>query len=75
MNSWLANLNRLIRAVPVGETIDADTADDWGRLSSADKVARAERRAREAHRAGDADLARKWRGIAAEIAGHHKLGG
>jgi len=41
MNSWLDKLDKVIRAVPVGAKIDSDTADDWGRLSGVEKVARA----------------------------------
>ena len=74
MNALLDKIGQLTRTRPAGQGDPNSGIDDWGRLSGADKVARAESLARDAYRAGDNDLAEKWRGLAAEIRSQHQLG-
>ena len=74
--SWRVKLVQVLRALPGGANVDSDfSINDWGRLSKEEKVAEAERLAREAYRAGDKEIAQKWRDIATEIESHHHLGG
>ena len=75
MNALLDKIGHLIGTHTAGGPDPNTPTEDWGRLSGAEKIARAEGLAREAYKAGDKDLAQKWRDLAAEIASHHKLGG